>query len=68
VIFWAKLSTSCFQRLYPKCVIIASLGFIELFTMCVLPFIAADIVKAVLAAGIANTILPKTSYGREVDS
>ena len=46
----------------------SSLGLIELLTMCVLPFIAVDIVKAVLAAGIATTITPKTSYGREVDS
>jgi biotin transport system substrate-specific component len=46
----------------------SSLGFVELLTMCVLPFIAADVVKAVIAAGIATTITPKASYGREVDS
>jgi biotin transport system substrate-specific component len=46
----------------------SSLGFIELLTMCILPFIAADIVKAVIAAGIATTITPKRSFGREVDS
>lgn len=39
----------------------------ELFTMCVLPFIAADFVKAVIAAGIATCITPKASYGREID-
>jgi biotin transport system substrate-specific component len=46
----------------------SSLGIVELLTMCVLPFIAADVVKAVVAAGIATTITPKTSYAREVDS
>jgi biotin transport system substrate-specific component len=45
----------------------SSLGLIELLTMCVVPFIAADLVKAVIAAGIATTITPKASYGREVD-
>ena len=39
----------------------------ELFIMCVLPFIAADFIKAVIAAGIATSITPKTSYGREID-
>jgi biotin transport system substrate-specific component len=46
----------------------ASLGVVELLTMCVVPFIAADLVKAVIAAGIATTITPKASYGREVDT
>ncbi len=43
------------------------LGVTELLTMCVLPFIAADFVKAVIAAGIATSITPKTSYAKEVD-
>jgi len=43
------------------------LGVIELLTMCVLPFIAADFVKAVIAAGIATSITPKASYAKEVD-
>ena len=43
------------------------LGVTELLTMCVLPFIAADFVKAVIAAGIATTITPKASYAKEVD-
>ena len=42
-------------------------GFTELLTMCVLPFIAADFVKAVIAAGIATGITPKRSYAKEVD-
>jgi biotin transport system substrate-specific component len=42
-------------------------GITELLTMCVLPFIAADLVKAVIAAGIATSITPKASYAREVD-
>lgn len=43
------------------------LGVTELLTMCVLPFIAADFVKAVIAAGIATTITPKVSYAKEID-
>jgi len=43
------------------------LGITELLTMCVLPFIAADFVKAVIAAGIATSITPKASYAKEVD-
>ena len=46
----------------------SNLGIAELLTMCVIPFIAADVVKAVVAAGIATTVTPKTSYAREVDS
>lgn len=44
-----------------------TIGLIELFTLCVLPFIAADFFKAVIAAGIANIITPKRAYGPEVD-
>jgi len=43
------------------------LGVTELLTMCVLPFIAADFVKAVVAAGIATSITPKVSYAKEID-
>jgi biotin transport system substrate-specific component len=43
------------------------LGVTELLTMCVLPFIAADFIKAVIAAGIATSITPKASYAKEVD-
>jgi biotin transport system substrate-specific component len=46
----------------------STIGFLELLTMCVIPFIAADIIKAVIAASIATTITPKKSYGHEVDS
>jgi len=45
-----------------------SVGFWELLTMAVIPFIAADVIKAVIAAGIASGITPKNAYGREVDS
>ena len=45
-----------------------SVGFWELLTMAVIPFIAADIVKAIIAAGIASGITPKNAYGREVDA
>lgn len=46
----------------------ASIGIWELLTMAVLPFIAADILKAIIAAGIASGITPKIAYGKEVDS
>jgi biotin transport system substrate-specific component len=45
----------------------ASIGIWELLTLCVIPFIAIDIIKAVIAAGIATSITPKKAYGREVD-
>jgi len=43
------------------------LGIVDLLTMCVLPFIAADFVKAVIATVIATSIIPKRSYAKEVD-
>lgn len=46
----------------------ATFGFVELLTLCVIPFIAADLVKAIIAAGIATSITPKTSYANEFDS
>ena len=46
----------------------SSIGFLQLLTLCVIPFLAADIIKAVIAATIATTITPKKSYGHEVDS
>jgi biotin transport system substrate-specific component len=42
-------------------------GLWELIIMCVLPFIAADLIKAIIAALIVTSITPKKSYGREVD-
>jgi len=45
----------------------ASVGFWELLAMAVLPFIAADIIKAAIAAGIASGITPKNAYGKELD-
>ena len=44
-----------------------SIGVLELLSMAVIPFIAADTVKAVIAAAIATSVTPKTAYGREVD-
>jgi biotin transport system substrate-specific component len=44
----------------------SSIGIWELITMAVLPFIAADIIKAAIAAGIASGITPKNSYGKEI--
>jgi len=45
-----------------------TLGLVELVTLCIIPFIAADLIKAVIAAGIAMSITPKTSYANEIDS
>jgi len=45
-----------------------SVSFWELLTMAVLPFIAADVIKAVIAAGIASGITPKSAYGKEADA
>jgi len=44
-----------------------SINFIDLLLMAVLPFIAADIIKALFAAGIACSLTPKSSYGKEID-
>jgi biotin transporter BioY len=32
-----------------------------------IPFIAVDLIKAFIAAGITNVITPKTSYAKEID-
>ena len=45
----------------------AVLSITDLITICILPFIAVDLIKVVIAASIATTITPKSSYGREVD-
>ncbi len=45
----------------------AILSVTELLTMCVLPFLAADLVKAIVAAVIATGITPKVSYANEID-
>jgi biotin transport system substrate-specific component len=45
-----------------------SVNFWELLTMAVIPFIAADIIKAIIAAVIASGITPKRTYGREIDA
>ena len=46
----------------------ASIGMWELLTIAVIPFIAADIIKTVIAALIATGITPKIAYGKEFDS
>lgn len=45
----------------------ASYGLWELFNKCVFPFIAADLIKAIIATLIATSITPKKTYGQEVD-
>ena len=44
-----------------------SIGLFELFSMSVLPFLIIDMIKSVVAAGIATSIIPKKAYGKEVD-
>lgn len=44
-----------------------SVNFVDLLVMAVLPFIAADLIKALIAAGIACGITPKIAYGKEID-
>jgi len=46
---------------------IGPIGFVELLTVGMIPFIAGDIVKIVAASTIAKGITPKRAYGREVD-
>ena len=46
----------------------ASVGLFELLTIAVVPFIFSDIIKAIIAAGIASGITPKIAYGKEIDS
>jgi biotin transport system substrate-specific component len=46
----------------------ASIGIWELLTLCVFPFIAIDIIKSIIAAGIATSITPKKAYGGEIDT
>ena len=45
-----------------------SVGIIELLTMGMIPFIAGDVTKTVVAAAVANAVTPKTAYGREIDA
>jgi biotin transport system substrate-specific component len=44
-----------------------SIGLFELFSISVLPFLIIDLIKSVIAAGIATSIIPKKAYGNEVD-
>jgi len=43
-------------------------SFSTLLGMGLVPFLAGDITKAVIAAAIARGVTPKRAYGREVDS
>ena len=43
-------------------------SFSALLGMGLIPFLAGDITKAVVAAAIARGVTPKRAYGREVDS
>ncbi len=45
----------------------AGFGLWELIIMCIIPFIFADLIKAIIAALIATSITPKKPYGQEVD-
>jgi len=47
---------------------IGPVGIVELLTAGMIPFIAGDLVKIVAASGVAKAVLPKISYGREVDT
>ena len=44
---------------------IGSIGFIEIVSIAILPFIIGDILKAITAAVVAKVILPKKAYGPE---
>jgi len=44
----------------------ASMSVSELLTLCVFPFIAVDIIKTIIAAGIATGLTPKKAYGGEL--
>lgn len=44
-----------------------TISFFDLLSMAVLPFITADLIKALIAASLACGLAPKNSYGTEVD-
>ena len=46
---------------------IGSIGIMELLTIGAIPFLAGDILKVFIAASLATSVIPKTSYGKEVD-
>ena len=46
---------------------VGPIGFVELLTVGMIPFIAGDVVKIVAASAVAKGITPKRAYGREVD-
>jgi biotin transport system substrate-specific component len=45
----------------------ASIGIWELLMIGMIPYIAADVIKAVIVASIAKGITPKRAYGGEAD-
>jgi len=44
-----------------------SVNFVDLILMAVLPFIAADVTKALIVTGIAYGLTPKVGYGKKSD-
>jgi len=44
-----------------------TIGIIELLSLYAIPFIAGDIVKIFAASAVAKAVIPKRSYGNEVD-
>jgi biotin transport system substrate-specific component len=45
----------------------STIGILELLIIGMVPYIVADLIKAAIAASIANAITPKKAYGNEVD-
>lgn len=45
-----------------------SIEFIDVFFICVFPFVFIDLFKTLAASGIAALITPKNSYGQKVES
>jgi len=44
-----------------------SIGILQLLMIGVIPYIAVDIIKAIITASIAKGITPKKSYAKEID-
>ena len=47
--------------------LVTGAGIARTFSMAVAPFILIDFTKAVIAAGVGFSVLPKTSYNGEID-
>ena len=44
-----------------------TIKIMDLISITILPFVFVDVIKALLAAGIASSLTPKKSYANEVD-